>query len=63
MNLTAPVDFDLEQHKGFALGWGVGYEEEDKVGAYIAMYAKTNKGQTSKWDWGTMSVTSPFSIA
>jgi hypothetical protein len=63
MELTAPADFDLEQHRGFALGWGVQYEDEDKVGAYIAMYAKTNKNQASKWDWGTMSVTSPFSVA
>ena len=63
LKLTAPGDFEIDQHRGFALGWGIGYEEEDKIGAYIAMYAKKGRGTATKWDWGTMSVTSPFSVA
>ena len=53
--MQAPNDFDLSTNRAFALGWGVSEEKEDSVGAYIAMLV-SNK------NWGTMSVTSPFSV-
>ena len=60
LNLEAPATYDIRANKGFALGWGLGQPDADKIGAYIAMYAK--KGSTNQWDWGTMSVSSPVSV-
>lgn len=49
------------EDEGFKMGWGLSYEGEKKVGAYIAHYQKT--GNPAEWSWNTMGVTAPVSLA
>jgi hypothetical protein len=60
LQLQLPESYEMSESGGFALGWGIGHTEE-KIGSYLAAYTK--QAVTSRWDWQSMSLSAPVSVA